>query len=87
MGGIFYIDCAVYGKPNHYPNVDYSELIERKTHELNGVKTLISRNHYDKETFWTIYNETLYRKIKKRTDPAGLFRDLYEKFKPEDPNK
>jgi FAD/FMN-containing dehydrogenase len=76
------IDCAVYGKKNSDPGIDYSEILEKKVSELNGIKTLISRNHYKKEDFWKIYNQQNYSSIKNRVDPNGLFSDLYEKFKP-----
>lgn len=77
-----FIDCAVYGKKNTKPNVDYSEILEKKTLELNGIKTLISRNHFERETFWSVYDQENYRRTKEKTDPAGLFPDLYEKFHP-----
>jgi len=77
-----FIDCAVYGKPNSRPDVDFSELLERKTIELGGLKTLISRNHFDEETFWKVYDKKRYRSLKSQTDPAGVFMDLYEKFSP-----
>lgn len=82
MGTSFLIDCAVYGKPNDDPRIDYSELLERKTYELNGIKTLISRNHYDETTFWSIYNRPRYESAKAGLDPDNLFGDLYQKFKP-----
>lgn len=74
------IDCAVYGMRNNRKDVDVSELLEEKTYELGGVKTLISRNHYTRERFWKIYNEPNYYAVKKKTDPSGLFADLFEKF-------
>ncbi len=77
-----FIDCAVYGKPNSRPDVDYSELLERKTIELNGIKTLISRNHFDEETFWRVYDKGRYDAAKAVTDPHNLFMNLYEKFRP-----
>lgn len=82
LGEGLFIDCAVYGKVNNRKDVDYSELLEKKTFELNGIKTLISRNHFDKETFWKVYNHDNYSLVKQRTDPNNLFNDLYEKFKP-----
>lgn len=85
IGDTLFIDCAVYGKANGRPDVDFSEILERKTIELNGIKTLISRNHFDRETFWKVYNEEGYRRIKSQVDPNNLFRDLYEKFKPRQP--
>ena len=74
------IDCAVYGKKNSDRGIDYSQTLEEKTFELGGIKTLISRNHYTRERFWTIYNEPNYRAAKERLDPKGVFPDLYEKF-------
>lgn len=81
IGDELVIDCAVYGKPNSKPDIDYSEALQKKTHELNGIKTLISRNHYTKDEFWKVYNKPTYQKIKSEFDPNGLFKDLYEKFK------
>jgi FAD/FMN-containing dehydrogenase len=74
------IDCAVYGKPNSEPDVDYSEVLEAKTYELGGIKTLISRNHYTRDRFWEIYHKPHYDEVKRRLDPHGVFRDLFEKF-------
>ncbi|MDI3285852.1 FAD-binding oxidoreductase [Polyangium sp. 15x6] len=74
-----WIDCAVYGKPNNDPLIDWSEVLERKTYELGGVKTLISRNHYTEERFWEIYDRERYEAAKRRLDPRGVFPGLYEK--------
>jgi FAD/FMN-containing dehydrogenase len=78
--GEWVIDCAIYGKPNGEAAVDYSELLEEKTFELGGIKTLISANHYQPERFWSIYHRQNYDAMKARLDPAGLFPGLYEKF-------
>ena len=77
-----FIDFAVYGKLEDRPGVWYSELLEQKTRELGGIKTLISRNHYDEATFWSIYDRPGYQAVKQRTDPDNLLRDLYQKFAP-----
>ena len=77
------IDCAVYGKRNGDPGVDWSQVLEEKTHELGGIKTLISRNHYTRERFWQIYDRDRWTAAKRELDPGSLFRDLYEKFKPQ----
>ena len=74
------IDCAVYGKPNSRRDVDYSQLLEQMTHELGGVKTLISRNHYTREGFWKIYNKRNFGEAKARLDPAGVLPELCETF-------
>ncbi len=83
MSDGFFVDCAVYGKKNNDRNVDYSETLEKKTIELGGIKTLISRNHFTKEEFWNVYDRDNYEAVKKQTDPKGLFKDLFEKFRPE----
>jgi FAD/FMN-containing dehydrogenase len=74
------IDCAIYGKPNGASAVDYSKLLEDKTFDLDGVKTLISRNHYTEERFWQIYNRDNYSAAKAKLDPRGVFPGLFEKF-------
>jgi FAD/FMN-containing dehydrogenase len=74
------IDCAVYGKKNVRADVDDSQVLEEKTYQLGGIKTLISRNHHSRQRFWEIYNEPAYRKAKQRMDPGGAFADLYDKF-------
>jgi FAD/FMN-containing dehydrogenase len=75
-----FIDCAVYGKANSEPGVDYSQLLEEKTFELDGLKTLISRNHYTVERFWQVYNRPNYQAVKTRLDPQGVLPDLCETF-------
>ncbi len=72
-------DCAVYGKPNG-GDEDLSRLLEEKTFELGGIKTLISRNHYSPERFWQIYDRENYERAKAQLDPAGAFPAVYEKF-------
>ena len=80
MGDELFYDCAVYGRRNDDPAVDVSQLLEEKTFELRGIKTLISRNHYTPERFWTIYHRANIEAAKARLDPHGLFPGLYEKF-------
>ena len=80
QGEGLFIDCAVYGKKNNHPELDYSEMLERKTHELDGIKTLISRNHYTRESFWSVYNRPNYDAAKARLDPHGVFPNLFDKF-------
>jgi FAD/FMN-containing dehydrogenase len=76
-----YFDFAVYGLPNDRPDVvDYSALLERKTFEASGIKTLIGQNHYDERTFWAVYDRVRYERVKRRMDPKNLFRTVYEKM-------
>jgi len=75
------IDCAVYGRPNRERGKDYSRMLQEKTHELYGIKTLISRNHYDTpDDFWHVYNRKNIEAAKERADPRGVFPGLYETF-------
>ncbi|MGH2692885.1 MAG: FAD-binding oxidoreductase [Actinomycetota bacterium] len=78
--GDLFVDLAVYGMRNEDPNLDRSKQLEQKTFELGGIKTLISRNHYSPERFWSIYHRANYQKAKERLDPQGLFPGLYEKL-------
>jgi hypothetical protein len=82
MGDDLMIDCAVYGRRNRDPAVDWSQVLEEKTYELGGIKTLISRNHYSPERFWEVYDRDRWLAAKRELDPGALFSDLYEKFKP-----
>jgi hypothetical protein len=74
------IDCAVYGKPNHGQFIDYSYLLEKTTLKFNGIKTLISRNHFAPQEFWSVYNRKNYFQVKKQTDSVGILPDIYNKF-------
>jgi FAD/FMN-containing dehydrogenase len=65
-------------KTNHESGY-YNRLIEDKVIELGGTKGLYSASYYDKETFWSIHNQTRYDELKKAYDPDGLFPDLYAK--------
>jgi FAD/FMN-containing dehydrogenase len=73
-----FVDFAIYGmKPSG--EVDYYRLIEEKLLEIKGIKTLISYNSYTPEEFWRVWNKENYDKVKQRTDPHNIFRNLYEK--------
>ncbi len=80
MDTLLFIDCAIYGRSNTEADVDYSQVLEEKTYELAGIKTLISRNHFTKDRFWEVYNEPNYRSVKKKLDPQGKLPDLYKKL-------
>lgn len=73
-----FVDIAIYGmKPSAEKN--YHRLMEEKLFELGGIKTLISHNDYPEAEFWKTWNKDNYDRVKARTDPRGLFRDLYSK--------
>ncbi len=73
-----FVDLAIYGfSPKDGRN--YHRLIEEKLHQVNGLKTLIAPNYYGEDEFWTVFNRPNHFAVKARTDPDGLFRDLYTK--------
>jgi FAD/FMN-containing dehydrogenase len=77
-GDDLYIDCAIYGRDNNEPDRDYSQILEDKVFEIGGLKTLIGRNSYTPERFWTIYHQRNWQDAKARLDPQGLLPELYE---------
>jgi FAD/FMN-containing dehydrogenase len=79
---VLYIDFGfwdVIRGRTHYEAGHFNRLIEQKTAELGGAKSLYSESYYDREQFWSIYNEPHYRALKAKYDPQGQLKDLYEK--------
>ena len=79
---VLYVDFGFWDviktRTRHEPG-HYNRLIERKTAELGGAKSLYSEAYYDRAGFWSIYNEDAYRALKRRYDPQGRLADLYDK--------
>ena len=73
-----FIDLAIYGLEQPEGRNYYAE-IEEELPRVNGLKTLISHNFYDEETFWKTWNRSNYVAVKRVTDPRNLLRDLYDK--------
>ena len=63
----------------HLPPGHFNRLIEDKVRELGGVKSLYSDSYYDEETFWNLYDGVEYFRLKRKYDPEGRLRNLYEK--------
>jgi len=74
-----YLDLAIYGLKKS-DGKDYYRMIEEKLTELGALKTLISTNNYTESDFWKIWNRPNYDKVKSKTDPDDIFRNLYEKM-------
>lgn len=75
-----YIDFGFWDfVPSDKPEGFYNRLIERKTEELNGFKSLYSNSYYSEEEFWKIYPKNTVEKLKAKYDPQGVFKGLYEK--------
>ena len=79
---VLYVDFGfwdfVRGRTEYEPG-HFNRLIEQKTQQLQGAKSLYSESFYEREQFWSIYNEKQYRVLKQKYDPAGRLQDLYEK--------
>jgi hypothetical protein len=73
-----FIDIAIYGLPQKNGRNYYRE-IEEELQRINGIKTLISHNFYEREEFWRIWNKESYDAVKRVTDPRNVFRDLWTK--------
>lgn len=73
-----FLDLAIYGMKQPQGRNCYKE-IEDELVRVNGMKTLISYNYYDEESFWRIFNRPNYLAVKQITDPENVFRDLYVK--------
>jgi hypothetical protein len=75
--GLF-IDLAIYGMKKVKGKNIYRK-IEEGLFESEGLKTLISDNHYTEDEFWSIWNKDNFMKVKSKTDPSNIFRNLYTK--------
>jgi FAD/FMN-containing dehydrogenase len=73
-----FIDLAIYGLEQPEGRNIYAE-IESELTKVRGIKTLISYNYWDEETFWTIFNRPNHLAVKRLTDPDNVLRDLYAK--------
>lgn len=73
-----FVDLAIYGAEQPAGRNLYRE-IEEALPRMNGIKTLISHNFYDREEFWRIFHRAEYDAVKRRTDPDDLLRDLWTK--------
>jgi FAD/FMN-containing dehydrogenase len=69
----------VVRRRERFPRGHHNRLVEQKVSELGGIKSLYSDSYYDADAFWRIYNGEAYRELKRKYDPEGSLRDLYEK--------
>jgi FAD/FMN-containing dehydrogenase len=69
----------VVKKREPFPRGSHNRKIERMVAQLGGIKSLYSEAYYEPDEFWRIYNRDAYDALKKKYDPAGRFKNLYEK--------
>jgi FAD/FMN-containing dehydrogenase len=80
-GAIYYnfgCYCQVK-KPRGKGDYHYTKIVDRKCFDLGGIKMLYSSTFLDEAEFDRVYNGAAYRVLKKKYDPAGRFRTLYQK--------
>ncbi len=65
--------------PTTFEEGHYNRLIELKVSQLNGKKSLYSTSYYPEDEFWRLYNKPVYDALKKKYDPKGIQKNLYEK--------
>jgi len=65
--------------PQHRETGYFNRKIEDKVTELGGIKSLYSDSYHDEDRFWELYNGERYRELKKKYDPEGRLRNLYQK--------
>ena len=73
-----FLDLAIYGMKKK-GDKNYYRIIENELMNIGGIKTLISNNYYTESDFWKIWNKKNYDKVKYKTDPNNIFRNLYTK--------
>ncbi|PSO44940.1 MAG: hypothetical protein BRC25_03650 [Parcubacteria group bacterium SW_6_46_9] len=60
---------------------DYLEAnrdLEKKVRQLGGRKVLYAHHYYPEDTFWEIYDQSDYQKLREKYH-AEVFPDIYEK--------
>jgi FAD/FMN-containing dehydrogenase len=57
----------------------HNRWVEQEVQRLGGRKSLYSTAFYDRDTFWSLYNGPVYRRLKARYDPSDRLVDLYAK--------
>lgn len=77
---VLYLNFGFWGGVRRKQTASHhNRLIEQKVTELGGKKSLYSDAYYTREEFDSIYGGNDYARLKKRYDPDGRFRELYDK--------
>ncbi|KAI9843962.1 MAG: hypothetical protein M1837_006003 [Sclerophora amabilis] len=74
------------GPRNHDQFVDLNRDLERKVHELSGLKCLYAHTYYTEEEFWEIYDREDYETLRQKYHATSL-PTVYDKVKTYVPNK
>lgn len=77
---LLYMDFGFWDiVPSKEPKGTLNRLIEKKTEDLKGFKSLYSDSFYSEEEFWKIHSKEAFSELKKKYDAPGSFKDLYDK--------
>lgn len=74
LGSYCQVERPVTMEPYHWTTV-----MDRCCFDLGGIKMLYSSTFVDREEFDGLYNGRAYRELKRKYDPAGAARDLFDK--------
>ena len=66
-------------KPPGKGDYHYTKIIDRQCFDLGGIKMLYSSTFLTQREFDRIYNGAAYAQLKKKYDPGGALRTLYQK--------
>lgn len=80
--GALYVNFGFWGGVPIAPGDaegDRDRRIERAVAAHDGRKSLYSTAYYEQQEFWELYGGDRYWEVKRRYDPDGRLRDLYEK--------
>jgi FAD/FMN-containing dehydrogenase len=80
--GALYYNLGCYcqvRKPAGRPPWHYTRIMDAKCFELGGIKMLYSSTFLSKSQFDAAYNGSAYEELKRRYDPSGRQKKLYEK--------
>lgn len=62
------------------PDLYYTKRIDQKVLSMHVRKMLYSVTTLSEEEFWTLFPQNTYQSLKKKYDPQGTFKTLYEKI-------
>ena len=73
------INCGIYGRVGDGQGRWYTQQLEALCRRLGGRKMLYAQSHYDKSTFWKIYDAKLYDTKRRQFKADDAFPSLLDK--------
>lgn len=76
-----YLDFGFWGfAQTKSVNMKWNRLVEAKTKDMKGIKSLYSEVTYSEDEFWETIDRDKYEIVKQKYDPEGRLKNLYEKL-------